>query len=229
MAAGAEGTGNGGGAGAGDAGQGQGQGQGSGAQGGAATGGEGGGGNAGTGAGAGQGAGQGSGAQGGGSAQGGGAQGGGGTQSGQGSGTGQGGAQAGGQIDAAALLKRSADAEREAATARAEAEKARGELQTRVLRDEVATVGKKLNVDPTLAVALLKSGEYGVTVEFDKDGKPKDLEQKLKDLAEKCPLVVGQADARSGGASRAGGQNLTVDEQIDALFNGTGRKVAGRL
>lgn len=74
------------------------------------------------------------------------------------------------------------------------------QLRSITLGSAVERQAASLNIDAVLAVELLKVNAGGVTVEYDEQGQPKDLEATLKALAEKFPSVVGQADTKSAGS-----------------------------
>jgi hypothetical protein len=82
------------------------------------------------------------------------------------------------------------------------------------------TTKEAVKVDATLATTLLTSPASGIEIEYDDKGQIKDIAKVMKDLIAKFPNVVGQADTQAAGGQ--GKTNLSVEQQIDAIYKASG-------
>ncbi len=107
------------------------------------------------------------------------------------------------------LQQRLAELEREQATYQTE-------RQERTVRYEVLLAANKLGViDPDAAYKLLDTA----AIEFDEDGRPKNIEQALRALITARPYLAGQSNANPTNPPRARDEE---DAFTKALYRGAG-------
>ncbi len=117
--------------------------------------------------------------------------------------------------DATAKLTEKERLEKERDDAKKDADAARESVKQSRAEVAIGREANKIGIDSALAIRL-------VTVEFDKDGQPKDVEKAVKKLAEDHPELVKQEETTTGGGSspargRSGNQSDKPKTMAEAL------------